>query len=363
MSESKPYYYFDLSGEKNPGINVQELVDSILAKVVVEEPVLNKSKDGKHEWVTSGVFYYPQGVGKDKPKGQLYLRVPKQYIFGINGTHPQDIADEDKTKDNADGLQIRYPMTSLKTVAEPSPKEAFAFALFDAIWKKTLEAGISFCKVPKDQRKLPATANNSYIAAKDGVKNQNDLNDPAWRDFIKPIYDYGKDKDGKVNKEKPQTCYIEFVTFVDKQTKKMRCDTKVYNEKNVRVLDPKIYYATFQDSCPGNADICVLWQDVYWGAHGKKEYGGSARLRVAEMNFVQVTNSRVVSDRLLPDSDPIVEIGGDNEYGSFLSPNGDGTTVESHFEDTSKSVEEPPKETTAKKPNVKPRNIKKKGGD
>ncbi len=346
-------------------------------KVLIGDPVTNKSKDGAHEWVTSSVHYCPDGFEPNKKKYKMYFQLAKQNIWGISGTWPIDIKDEKlKTIHNIDGYQVCYPMTSLKTVKNPTKEELYTMSVFDGMWTKTLEKGKAFAEADK----LLGAANNSYLGAKGkekiARKNGGDVNE-AWKNFIKPSYSWPLTKDlveanRKPNKEKPQNAYIEFVTRELKdETGKitgLKCETQVYDEKEKRV-DPKQYFSTFEQSCPGDAHIAILWMHVYWGSHGSKKcWGGSNKLKVSELHFRPTPRSTISSEQMLNiEVEENSEDGENNEHNSsFISPaNGgqndddfkpaksdDAQNVKELMED--EETENTPKpKTSTKKPSTK----------
>ena len=51
----------------------------------------------------------------------------------------------------------------------------------------------------------------------------------------------------------------------------------------------------------GTCHLVVLWESIYWGAHGQASYAVSVRLRLTEMNFTPNKVKRsVCTRRMLP---------------------------------------------------------------
>jgi len=158
-------------------------------KVVITPPTKHSFAQGSKviEWVTSDA-YYP---GPNGEKQSILFEIDEQITWGINGTWPMAIAEDKQDMTNIEGYQICYPLTSLNTVNEPTPREAQTKQIFDEIQRLTLESSIKFCLVKKEERLVPSPTFSSYVAAKE---EQN------WTEFVKPIYEFPTPKvNGKKN--------------------------------------------------------------------------------------------------------------------------------------------------------------------
>ena len=254
------------------------------SKIVIKDPVQHQSKDGQHKWTTSeprwiGVI---DGVKYELP---IYFDNAEQIIWGLNGKWPDKIDDvkireDQKTRENLNGLQIGYPMTSDGTVDNPTEDEENTKYIYDQQWK----IGVEYMKKFYKEKKLPKTTMGSYLLA----QAEND-----WALAYKQPYAYQKteNKQSKqkfVDKTKPQKIYIDLYT--SGSGLKINCLTEVYGPGNVLVKGDKIfkYYGSFAKPIRGKAFTAICWDSVYWGTHGDTGCGGSNRYRVARMNYVPV---------------------------------------------------------------------------
>ena len=142
-------------------------LDSVFdwGKVVVEEPETHTyTKGGSTVELTTSRVYV---LGDNGEKLQIYFEVAEQNIFGINGIWPIGTLQEDQTRENIEGFQICYPMTSPSTVDEPTPAEIATRHTFNMMWETTVDALKKFCEKKKKDRKVPSPTYNSYIACKE----------------------------------------------------------------------------------------------------------------------------------------------------------------------------------------------------
>jgi hypothetical protein len=245
-------------------------------KIVIEEPETNEFKKENQtiQWTTSKVY----AKGPNGSKLPIYFQIAPQTIWGISGNWDMKLKKEDRTMDNIDGFQICYPMTTLDTKDDPTENEKITKSRFDKIWELTKDAGIKFCDLPEEDLKVPGPTSNSFAGAKDGGN---------WKRFIKPMYEHSMIVNEKTKRKtpdttKPQKAYIKLDTRG--KGKKLACGTIITGpgNKNVR---PEVYMSTEDTPVMGNAEPVILWDEIYWGQHGTNPHGGSAKIKLSEMNF------------------------------------------------------------------------------
>ena len=252
--------------------------------IVVDDPVTNSSKKGNFDWVTSKV-YVP---GPNGEKQRLFIELAKQTFWGVNPIYPFELSEDEKNSSTIDGYQIAYPLTSLETKDEPTNDELATKEIFDKIRNITWKAMERFCKDEEDC-KVPESTYNSYLGAK---KKKNKAL------AVKPLYEYPLTFDTKTKKKikdhtKPQRSYIKLVTRG--KGDKMKCNTSIYGP------DDKIIPASECISTFGKGQPLILWNDIFWGSHGKNGYGASARVKLTEMNFLpREIESKANRYRMLP---------------------------------------------------------------
>jgi hypothetical protein len=284
-------------------------------KVIIQTPKMNKSAKG--EWYTSFVHYK---LGSQFLP--IYFGLNKQIMF-INRKWPYGVVEQNQTLSNFDGYQICYNLTTSETVKTPTEKEAQTIKIFDKIWDTTLEHALAFCKVDRKDRKIPDYTYTSFLGRKEDAKSEG--RDPNWKEFIKPTYAYTTSTDEKtkqkfVDKSKPLRAYIEFVT--KGVGEKLTCDTEIFGPGD-KPKSPDFYVSTKTKSCRVEGTPIVFWQDIFWGDH-KSTYGGSARLRVKELNVVPMKSGTLASRRM-GEKNEAPEISGeepDKEGADFQDPRG-----------------------------------------
>lgn len=257
-----------MSEEKAHFVSLGEFDPS---RLVLEDPVERKSKNREFSWFTSKGGY----LNDDGEVCRLYLELPEQFFFGINGIYPNGTKDTEKSIEIIEGLQICYLLTSMETIENPTKDEQYAMDTLKALWQLTVKRIGEF--VEDEDIELPGVTESAYHASK--AKD-----DPSV--VVKPCFDYPMKKvEGKKGKEKlepdtskPQRSYLKLETFG--KGRKMKCNSLVYGPG-----DKAISPLRFLDR-RGRVKPVIHWSGVYYGAHGKRSWGASVTLRVSEMNFV-----------------------------------------------------------------------------
>src|SRR5690349_12459173 len=122
MADSDAATTVDVTGEIEQFVMIspEEFDES---RVVIKDPVTNKFKIGATEIQTTlSPGFYLDDEGKECT---LFFSAPPQQCFGVNYVSNFDASDEDKQDPSkAKGVQVQYPMTSLQSIASPTPQEA-----------------------------------------------------------------------------------------------------------------------------------------------------------------------------------------------------------------------------------------------
>ena len=243
-------------------------------RLIIESPVRNSFKRGNSEieWWTSPV-YYTNGKGE---KCKLMMEFPKQFTFGINSNYPMGCAEEDKTADKRNGLQICYPLTSLDTVNNPTDDEQYTIDTFDklwnAVWKKMEE------EAEKDEPTIPDPSCNAYLGAQKRNKPEYAIKPIATFPRVPKTSPLAQNGKRPFDKTKPKRTYVKLMT--KGSGTKLRCDTQIFGPGNK--LDKT--GLKFED-VKGYVHPVFYIQGIYWGSHGQTSYGASLTIRVAQMNF------------------------------------------------------------------------------
>jgi hypothetical protein len=243
----------------------------------------------------------------------LYIRGDPQQTFGFSYNHEIAIAKDDRTPENASGVQVCYPLTSMQTVQNPKPSEQALKDTFMGLWQAVVEKGKE--EIEKDETNLPAVAKASFIAA--AKKEQ-------WERAVKVPFSHPKDKNDKkkFDTSKPETIYTKLVTAG--KGKGMKVSTVIRGPGD-RVQSALRYIDT-----PGILTPVWVWEGAYHGAHGNEaSYGTSLRFKLVQGNFVPKAFSKVPQHRMLPRNNAPVEE--DETYPASRGVVGDETSDDSDF--------------------------------
>jgi len=283
----------------------------------LHDPIINNYKiNGKD--VKCYESYYSLD-GKD-----VYFILAKQDIWGISERYGFGVKEEDQGEDTLEGWQISYPLTSLKTVDNPTEDEQAVQTIMNKVYKETLKKVKKFCDDPKIKGKgtydIPAPTRNSYSGAK---------GDGNYDDFLKPVYARPMTVDPKTKEKypdtsKPERMYINLAS--SGKGKKIVNGCKIYGpRKNGKdtILKPS--------KCVGEGKRatclpCVHLRNVYYGAHGDNPHGASIKFKVAQMNYTPISKSGGGPSRnLLPANNDTVEDdeSSSDDESSFTDPRGE----------------------------------------
>lgn len=290
-----------------------------LENIAIDEPETQTFGKGAQKIsVTSSKGYY---LDENEKKRELYIVLPPQQCFGFSLTHDLKIADSDRTNENANGVQICYPMTSMKTVAEPFTSEQNTMTTLTDLWNKSVEHGRVEAKKKGEMCKLPRSAVNSFKAVED-----DDYTEAIKFPFAPAT------TEGTIDATKPKRWYIKLLAS-NKDSKKLTISTNVYyGDDTINVLD----YLNSR----GIIEPCVRWNGIYWGAHGSKGYGGSLQFKVVEANFTPIESKPPTGRFIRPSR-------GTDETPNFKK--NIKKQMKAEDDDSSKSSESDSEESTPKK--------------
>lgn len=277
------------STASEPEICIDPL-DFDASRVIVRDPQQNEFslKSGAIIKTTTSSGRYLDDEGRECI---LYIRGDPQRTFGFSYNHEMNIAKDDRTPDNASGVQVCYPLTSMATVQNPKPSEQALKDAFLGLWQAVVDKGRE--EVEKDETALPSVAKASFIAA--AKKEQ-------WERAVKVPFSHPKDKNDKkkYDTNKPETIYTKLVT--SGKGRGMKVSTVIRGPGD-RVQNALRYVDT-----PGILTPVFLWEGAYHGAHGSEApYGTSLRFKLVQGNFVPKDFSKVPQHRMLPRNTAPVE--------------------------------------------------------
>lgn len=298
-------------------------IDFDPSRVVVKDPQQNEFtlKSGASIKTCTSAGRYLDDEGRECI---LYIRGDPQQTFGFSYNHEIAIAKDDRTPENASGVQVCYPLTSMATVQNPKPSEQAFKDTIMGLWQAVVDKGIE--EIEKDDTTLPAVAKASFIAA--AKKEQ-------WERAVKIPFSHPKDKNDKkkFDTTKPETMYTKLVTSGKGTGMKV---STVIRGPGDRVQSALRYMDT-----PGILTPVFLWEGAYHGAHGNEaSYGTSLRFKLVQGNFVPKAFSKVPQHRMLPRNTAPVEEdetfpaargvraeedGGSNDSDDFAAPGEDSS--------------------------------------
>ena len=261
-----------------------------LVKVGIAE---NNFKIGK-QTITTVMTTYKYLDENDEPC-TLYCTWPEQRTFGPSYNFPMDNEDDAKPKgkgkkassddegdakkeardpDEATGMQINYPLTSLQSIDKPTKQEKALKRMTDAIQKKVFEDGVE--EANKDETCMPGVSVNSFVVGE--KKGKPEL---AVKSIFSPKMTTLPGSDKKVvDKSKPQSAYLKIWTKGKKD--KLQSLASFWGPGD-RERNP-IY---FMDT-PGLITPTVRFDGAYHGAHAKNPWGTSLRWVVTEATYTPV---------------------------------------------------------------------------
>ena len=261
-----------------------------LVKVGIAE---NNFKIGK-QTITTVMTTYRYLDENDEPC-VLYCTWPEQRTFGPSYNFPMDNEEDAKPKgkgkksssddegdakkeardpDEATGMQINYPLTSLQSIDKPTKQEKALKRMTDAIQKKVFEDGVE--EANKDETCMPGVSVNSFVVGE--KKGKPEL---AVKSIFSPKMTTLPGSDKKVvDKSKPQSAYLKIWTKGKKD--KLQALASFWGPGD-RERNP-IY---FMDT-PGLITPTVRFDGAYHGAHAKNPWGTSLRWVVTEATYTPV---------------------------------------------------------------------------
>jgi hypothetical protein len=241
---------------------------------------------------TSEIWY----LDGDGDKKKLLYKAPRQTVFFPSWTYPYGKEggkgeDENKKADPKDrkGLQIGYPLTSLKTAKQPTEEET-AFRDFLLALKKRILA-FAVKELDREPLLIPPVAENALLA---GTSKKGSLDNA-----MKPFFAFPKTV--KEGRDPIESMYVPLQTRGNGEG--ITCST-IFWEGDEQV-NP-IQYATDKGDPMRMASMePVFLQDgIYWGAHGKTSYGFSSKPKLVQAAWEPIEGSQgfSVTERLLPGS-------------------------------------------------------------
>lgn len=274
-----------------------EFDDLDFSRIGVDDPIREtwRGKDGKERGQTTSKGYYLDDNGE---KRELFFTLPEQSGFiGVN--HTYGIREDEKCMETIKGLQVSYPLTSMKTVDNPTESEERTKELFDTFHRITWESLVKICSSKGGRSKVPSASYNSYLGAKE---------DEDPEKAIKKLYSRPNIKGTKTpDLKKPESSYIKILT--KGEGRDMKCLASIFGPGD-KQDKTGLKYASgkpVNDSAiPGIMLLCVRWDGLWWGGNPTTSHGVSIRLKVVNINFTP-NKSDQPAKRWLPANNAPVE--------------------------------------------------------
>ena len=327
------------------------------ASRLVVEPAKEKSFGKGNNIVT---YYESEGfyLNDDDEPCVLYFEGTEQDVWGFTAMYPMGTKDKDKDPNvNMKDIQICYPMT--KITNKPNKDEASVISIFDELFNATVDALKTECIKEEDDRKVPDSTFSAYITAKS--KKSKD----KWGYAVKPVYAYPKSQKDpkKQDRTKSQRAYIKLNTFG--KGKNLVCRTTIMGPGDKRI-DAR---SLINEKGRGKLHPGFRWKGVYWGSHGKKSYGASVTLRLAECNYIPGTGGGPTRRMLGKNTAPAMDAdssfdspSGETDEG-FTPPGGDTNTFEEKEENSGNESPPEEKQPRRRRKAVRKRTRKRAGSD
>jgi hypothetical protein len=269
-------------------------------RLIIKDPVLSSFEKGGQsiENVNSAIVY----LNDDGEECIPFFACPTQRTFGPSYNYPMGSPEDKQTPENATGVQIQYPATSLATIAKPTEEEAAFMQMIADCEEALAEKGRTECE--NDDTVVPGVSVNSFTAAE--KKGNMSL-------FVKPTFEFAKkdeDKNGKkikvADKTKPKRMYVKLITTGSGE--KLRVGTPFYGPGDVK-CNPMKFANQMGDLSP-----CLRLDHAYWGAHGKNPHGVALKFLLAEANFTpSAASTKLPSKRMLGKNTAVKEQDGSDD--------------------------------------------------
>lgn len=284
------------------------------ARVVIADPVTSEFTIGNapiKTTMSAGAYLNDEGE-----ECELYFTAPPQTCFGVNYQYEMNLKEDQQIPENAKGLQICYPATSMKTVDKPTPDEQAYLDMMQALWELGVDKGRQ--ESEREDLLIPAPSAASFGAAEKRKKMDQ---------FLKPPLEHPKAEDKKsLDKSKPKRCYVKLVTTGRGPT--LRVTSRFYGPEDKPTSALKFIEKR------GIIGPCFKWEGLYWGPHGQAPHGASLRFKLAECTYTPQASSALPSTRMVSkNTSPAQEDDDDyrppraedhtNEAQDFASPGGD----------------------------------------
>jgi hypothetical protein len=310
------------------------------SRIVIHDPTTSKFKIGNSEismTVSKGFYLNDEGE-----ECKLYFQAPAQTCFGPQYQYEMGVEDDAKDPSKAKGVQVQYPITSLQSIATPTPAEQAFQNMVQGIWNVSLEkAKEEMARVPPQEEGgeeinpddyifIPSVSYSSFTTAAATKR---------WTNALKVPFEHPKDQkaQGKktIDTTKPKRMYIKLKT--SGRGDKMRVQTPFYGPGDVR-QSPLTYLEQ-----RGIITPCIEWDGIYWGGHGLQPHGASLRFFIVEALFVPVGRSdNLPKHRMLPENTAVPDESWTPTVGEDDAPAGsDEGTEEGTFAAPSKTKAAP----------------------
>lgn len=275
----------------------------------------------------------------------LYCSAPAQQCFGVSYVYDMEVKEADQTPDNAKGFQLMYPLSSLKTVSNPTEEEQAYNDMIEGMWEAAVESGREEASKDDDECLIPNSSVNSFIAAeKKGT----------WEKAVKKPAEYPKTQDKKsLDVSKPKRQYVKLISSGKGES--LKALTPFYGPGD------KKYNAVKYISKRGIVEPCFLYEGIYYGSHGPRApHGASLRFKLAEANFTEISSAHgVPSKRMLHKNTAVAEIDEGQEDGTFAEPGEDDPSAALHKIAKKKPASAGVKSVAAKKTTTSKTGVKK----
>lgn len=277
-------------------------------RIVLPYQVNKFTVGGKKVVTVSSPVVYVTRRGRQDVAGIPCYILPEQVTFPPGWSWPYSVDHKNiKPTDLPDGMQQRYPLTSLKTVQAPTEGESYTKELFDFIHETTVEEIQRYAKFAeeapegsKDEevcppgfpldvfKKIAAEVNKDRLkaATKRGAGAD-------WAALAKPVFEPGTKKAEEagdkrvVDPELPWVTYFKLMTTgknTAEEPNKMRVETPYFLPGD-RQVNPKTLMTKFEPGKTVFAKITPSIKDE--GIVGRRQ-GGPHRLPQAQALRLQL---------------------------------------------------------------------------
>ena len=242
-------------------------------------------------------------IDENRKECVLYIPIPEKSSFGTSLVHDPKIPEKERTLENASGMQMYIPLSSLQTAENPTEEEQSVITLFDNIWQTTVD---SVCQLFENAKEENDDGDVTFNESKLGVpkatvtsyRSECFKKKPQWRNVVKFPYIRPKKKDdkGKSTSEpdnsKPFGINSKLLITRPKGSNTMIVVTP-FSDEHGETINPMSLL-----KMSGTYSYVLRWDGAYYGMHGNDNpQGVSCKFSIVEVQYKPSSGNKLPTRR------------------------------------------------------------------